>query len=98
MTEQYSADDLYEVINSAFREWQKNDIVIDGEPIYDADLSMIGERQIKILWLRFGERKTYREIGEQYGITPERVRQLIIPQGFRKMRVRARKKRKEVEE
>lgn len=53
-------------------------------PVYDADLSVLTERNREILRLRFEEKLTLEAIGKQYGIGGERVRQIVI-ESFMKM-------------
>jgi len=47
-------------------------------PVYDADLSVLTERNREILRLRFEEKLTLEAIGKQYGIGGERVRQIVM--------------------
>jgi len=55
-----------------------------GVPVYDADLSVLTERNREILRLRFEEKLTLEAIGKQYAIGGERVRQIVM-ESFKKM-------------
>lgn len=69
-----------DAINEAFRNHEED----LGVPVYDADLSVLSERNREILRLRFEEKLTLEAIGKQYGIGGERVRQIVI-ESFMKM-------------
>ena len=42
------------------------------------DLRDLIPREQKVLWMRFMEFKTYEEVGKEFGVTRERVRQIEI--------------------
>ena len=60
--------------------------------LYESDLD---ERSVKVLELRYGIKtlnpRTLKETGEEFGITPERTRQ-IQNKSLKKLKVRALKK------
>ena len=69
-----------DAINEAFRKHQEE----IGVPVFDADLSVLTDRNREILRLRFEEKLTLAAIGEKYGLGGERVRQIVVS-SFRKM-------------
>lgn len=64
------------VINDSCKKIPINNITEDIEEGLSHILSSLSERDQKIVFLRYRERKTLREIAEQLGVTPERIRSL----------------------
>ena len=50
--------------------------LLDNPKGLDAALQTLTEREQMIIWMRYGESKTHQEIGEAFGITRERIRQI----------------------
>ena len=69
-----------DVINEVFRKKQEE----LGVPVYDADLSILTERNREILRLHFEDKLAFKEIGKQFGIGGERARQIVV-ESFKKM-------------
>ncbi len=69
-----------DAINESFRKHQEE----MGMPVFDADLSVLTDRNKEILRLRFEEKLTLAAIGEKYDLGRERIRQIVVS-SFRKM-------------
>ena len=58
---------------ATFSEAQILEMLTTGGNVWPTTRS---DRMARVVWLRVGEQKTYREIGDELGVIPERSRQL----------------------
>ena len=69
-------NNLLKVINDTCKKIHINDVTEDIKAGLAHNLTSLSERDQKIISLRYRERKTLKEIAEQLGVTPERIRSL----------------------